>query len=164
MSDYRTSDEILADLQHQADAANKELTLTIQTIEQRGYESSQGFHEAATEFVKATGDKSREILSQMVGCQWPERLVEHLGDHPDEAKRLAAMAPAMRPSALRDLETRLYPNDAELGNEPRWLHEVKGGKGSRDPSDPNISESQFEAAFKKKYYSGGSFDYSKFRR
>jgi hypothetical protein len=163
MSDYQTPDEILASLQKQADAINKETDLHIRAYEQRGYERSQGFHDAATTFMQTVGDKGREILTQLTGTQWPDRLVEHLGDHPEEAKRIAAMPAAMRPAAFRDLEHRLYPNEAELGTEPRWLHEVKGGKSSRDPSDPNISESQFEAAFKKKFYSDGGLDYSKWR-
>jgi hypothetical protein len=100
----------------------------------------------------------------MLGCARPDRLIEHIGDDPELVKKLASMRPASRRHELAKLEAQLYPNDAESGGpDPAWLREMKGGK-AKSLNDPTITDADFEAAFKKRFYTDKSFDRSKFGR
>jgi hypothetical protein len=160
----KTSDEILADLNAQASMAQETFNRQVDTVIQQGYEDyGQGtFDTLSKDLSDAIGKENiASVMSSIVQCDAPTRVIQYLAENAEEAKRIASMPPARRQAALGRIENQVMPNGpGNVGADPAWVSRAKGGE-SRSLGD-DVSPEVWERNFRKKYYDGGALNPSKF--
>jgi hypothetical protein len=110
----------------------------------------QTWDEMADDVVNAIGrDKVNGFMGLLQNCDAPTRVVAHLAENPDRAKKIAGMTAGRAAAELGRIEAELMPVGAGGGADPLWVAEVKGGR-KRGLGD-ELSDSQWE----KNYEMGG---------
>lgn len=110
----------------------------------------QSFDEMSGEIASAIG--AAHIVPFMVSVaetDAPQRIIEHLANNPDRAKKIAAMSPARRAAELGRIEAQLMPNGSGAGAEPAWKSRARSTdkRGLGDDLDDKTWEKNFKAKY-----------------
>jgi hypothetical protein len=160
MPDPETPEQLIARAQAQAAMAQEQLNRNVNTVIQQGYEDyGQGtFDTLSQDLSDAIGKENvGPVMASIIQCDAPTRVIQHLAEFPDEAKRIASMPPARRQAALARIENQVMPNGpGNVGADPAWVGRAKGGE-SRSLGD-DVSDAVWERNFKRKYHTDGGLD------
>ena len=129
--------------------------LSIAMIAERGREEYgiENFDSMCQDLTSVIGaDNLEKFKKVVVQCDAPARVYEHLAAFPDRAKEIARMPQARMHAALGRIEAQLMPNAGNFGAEPAWLARERSAE-KRGLGD-DLSDSQWERNFKKKYPDG----------
>ena len=111
------------------------------------------FDHLAQELVGAIGVEKREdVMVSVMQCDAPTRVIQHLAENPDRAKKISDMSPARRAAELGRIEAQLMPSGGDFGAEPAWMARARGG--SKTGLGDDLSDAQWEKNFRRKYPDG----------
>jgi hypothetical protein len=113
---------------------------------------AETFDALAVDVAEAVGRENMEaVMTDIVHCDAPQRVIQHLSENPELAKSIAGMSQARRAQALGRVEAQLMPTGSGGGIEPAWFDRARGNK--RGLGD-DLSDKQWETNFKRLHPDG----------
>jgi hypothetical protein len=164
-----TPEQQLADYQRaleQVTASEREFEARRGLVLAQGAEEfgNESWETLALEVQDALGkDNVDKFMRVIVNTDAPVRIIEALANDPARAKKIAQMPPGRAAAELARIEAALVPIGSGGGADPTYVAQAKGGN-RRNLSDETLSDKQFEAGFKSKFYTNGALDGQKFLR
>lgn len=147
-----TPEEQLVQLRQAHDqqmAAMHESTLKVIEVGREEF-GAEAFDEMSASVADAIGrDNIGSVMSSIIETDMPDKIIAHLAQHPDEAKKIAQMNPSRRSAALGRIESQLLPhsNGPSIGADPAWKHKAAGRVNLNDDT---VSDQQWSRAFDRK--------------
>jgi hypothetical protein len=163
-----TTEEVVADYNRVMEAhlaMERDHQAAVAIVEAQGREDfgDETFNSMCQDFVDAVGkDQVVPLMRLITQTDAPTRVVAHLAENPDLAKRISKMPAGRAAAELGRVEAQLMPNGSGGGADLAWVSRAKGGN-KRGLGD-ELSDAQWEKNFKAKFYTGGGLDGQKFLR
>ena len=124
----------------------------VSTVVAQGQEDyGATFDEMSQDVADAIGKENiMPVMASILGCDAPQRVIEHLSQFPERAKKIANMTPGRRAAELGRIEAAIMPNGlSDAGADPAWVTRARGGE-KRGLGD-ELSDEQWWKNFQKKY-------------
>lgn len=156
-----TPEQQLEDYQRAVEAvasADREHAAAVSIIIEQGREDfgPETFDSLAQDVADSVGaDRIGSLMRLIAQTDAPVRVIAHLAENPDRAKKLATMTPGRAAAELGRIEGQLMPDGSGGGAEPAWVSRAKGGN-KRGLGD-DVDDKTWERNFKKQYYGDGGF-------
>jgi hypothetical protein len=158
MSEYKSPDQILADINAQLEIQRAQDTRDIRELVEAGANQSENYQEKMAEVVKAVGHEAGDAIAKIAGgFEAGILIMDHIAENPDLAVKLSKMTPAAAAATMAKLETRLMPNAPETSDGiPSWRKSHRSGE-RHSLGDEVTDDKRWAANFRKKYYENGAF-------
>jgi hypothetical protein len=117
------------------------------------------FDTVSREFVEGIGGEENlpTVAIDLFALDQPHRVIAHLAERPELAKRIAGMSQIRRARALSDIEADLTPSAVRnFDSDPAWRRRLKGGERTTEEvlAEDTTSDEVWSRAFKKQYPRG----------